>query len=613
MSFTVVYLSETGVGQTIAERLRAEAGSHGLKCNAYAASEFATIAWSEPRVWVFISSSTGDGDPPEKAIKFWRWVRQAEQATLLAGSQVAMLGLGDSNYSTYMGLPRRLRQHVLAIGGSEFIPATEADDATPSGLESAVEPWFERLWPALAIATATKTAGAATASKEPQTHPRLAEAAFGVIPSFDTPAPSLREDDSIAATIVKAHYLSAPQAVKTVIHLSLEGGKQMPEYQPGDALYIRCPNAVEDVLFVLSRLSPSEQGTIECSKKGAEFWPAHVPRIAESFQVLSWYVDLGALPSKRLLRGLAQCCSESRDRQRLLDLCEISAKGKELYAELTAASAGLVAVLKQVPSCVPSMLVLINLLPVMRPRAYSVASAHFTNADRVDIVFTVFRRGAFAGACTTWLERLAKIGGRFLADRAAVAIPEELLVRQLKHWNNLAQVAVPIRFLAPTRFRLTEVLRVPVIMVAPGTGVAPFRAFCQHIEREKQKYSSAFPECHLFFGCRNRHHDFLFGDELEHFQKSNVLRGLHIAASREDPGNVVYVQHLVAHHGAFVADALLNRGGLMFVCGDAQSMAPAMEKTVLETFVQTGLTPEAATAALKAVKDANRYCVDVWA
>lgn len=147
--FTLIYLSETGVGQTVGERIHKEAPSHGLECRLFNAEDHAQVPWSsDARVFVFISSSTGDGDPPAKAVKFWRWLRTQPNGSM-AGAQIALLGLGDSNYSSYMQMPRRLHKQLLQLGATEFLPHVEADDATPAGLETAIEPWVERLWRAL--------------------------------------------------------------------------------------------------------------------------------------------------------------------------------------------------------------------------------------------------------------------------------------------------------------------------------------------------------------------------------------------------------------------------------------------------------------------------------
>ncbi len=99
----------------------------------------------------------------------------------------------------------------------------------------------------------------------------------------------------------------------------------------------------------------------------------------------------------------------------MMDLCEISATGKEKYAELSDSCQGLAGVLQSIPSCQPSLAMLLALLPVMKPRSYSVASV----GTDLEIVFTIFQKGSSGlfGACTSWLQRLAQLDGAFLADR----------------------------------------------------------------------------------------------------------------------------------------------------------------------------------------------------
>ncbi len=252
----------------------------------------------------------GDGDPPEKALKFWRWSKQDDQKDLLRGSSFALLGLGDSNYSSFMSVPRKLHTQISShLGASVFLPKTEADDATPSGLESTIEPWLDSLWPALkkqlqkgdaqgansdsvasgTAASAIASAGGAGSAVASDKHPRLPEIVFGVVPASRPVLGSQKEPDAISAQIVGARYLSSKDALKTVVHLTLSG--PFPAYLPGDTITIRCPNPIEDVLFVLSRLSLAEQKVIECSTKGLEFWPGHVPQVVDAFQALSWYKE----------------------------------------------------------------------------------------------------------------------------------------------------------------------------------------------------------------------------------------------------------------------------------------------------------------------------------
>jgi sulfite reductase alpha subunit-like flavoprotein len=124
-------------------------------------------------------------------------------------------------------------------------------------------------------------------SSSSSSHPRLSESGFVVVPSSQAPLDSQREQDTHNTRMIAARYLSTPEAVKTVIHISFEGS-DFPAYFPGDSITIRCPNTIESVLFVHSRLDITQQQTVECGASGAEFWPGHIPRIVDVFQALSW-------------------------------------------------------------------------------------------------------------------------------------------------------------------------------------------------------------------------------------------------------------------------------------------------------------------------------------
>ena len=243
---------------------------------------------------------------------------------------------------------------------------------------------------------------------------------------------------------------------------------------------------------------------------------------------------------------------------------------------------GIVGLLQSVPSCQPSLAMLLALLPVMKPRSYSVANASKQNGV-VEIVFSVFQKGSsgLLGCCTSWLQRLAQIDGSFLMDRKK-GLEEEneekallilfvmaenraelkhQMMRQLGYWHNCNPcLSIPMRFSPPTKFRLLEEpLTVPVVLVCAGTGIAPFRGFFQLMERLQLANKESFQEViggskdsffflffkntnekvELFFGCRNRELDYLFGDELEDWKKKGVLKKMHVAASREVPGQIM--------------------------------------------------------------------------
>jgi NADPH-ferrihemoprotein reductase len=474
---------------------------------------------------------------------------------------------------------------------------------------------MEKIFPALKKELSSKTEEKPVSRPKigpSGTHPRLAEMKFQV-EEGDQVDCSLMEDDSILAKISNARFLTTTEATKTVVQVTLES-ENFPSHLPGDAIYIRCPNHVDDVLFVQRRLALSEQKVIRCKDSDVEFWPHHVPKAVDCFSALSWYVDLGALPSKRLLRALAEHCADDKDKQSLMDYCALSAEGKAKYAELAAVNCGLVMLLTMHPSCTPPIALLFNLMSVLKPRSYSICSYKQADPQHIDVVFSVVKAGEFRGVCTNWLATLAT--HPFLADRQTLTDEKKaLLVKQIEHWARVAELVVPIRFHPPTHFRLVKenVKSAPIIMVGPGTGVAPFMGFCSLIANARKEDGAILPENHLFFGCRNRKADYLFQSELEGYQETNVLKSLHVAASREDPNKVVYVQHLIEEQGDMVFDVLMNRTGFLYVCGDARNMAPDVQKALVRVLEKNNMTTVEAEEAVKKMKEEHRYLVDVWA
>ncbi|GIL65902.1 hypothetical protein Vafri_19533 [Volvox africanus] len=170
--------------------------------------------------------------------------------------------------------------------------------------------------------------------------------------------------------------------------------------------------------------------------------------------------------------------------------------------------------------------------------------------------------------------------------------------------------AVPV-FVRHSQFKLPQSPNTPIIMVGPGTGLAPFRGFLQ--ERAVLLASGMeLGPAHLFFGCRSRHHDYIYQEELEGFVASGVLSHLHLAFSRDQSGKD-YVQHHVERQAAMLWPLISEGGAHLYVCGDAKNMAKDVHKAFIG-LVQTakGCTGTQAEVVVKELSDSGRYQRDVW-
>lgn len=223
----------------------------------------------------------------------------------------------------------------------------------------------------------------------------------------------------------------------------------------------------------------------------------------------------------------------------------------------------------------------VALLNKLQPRLYSVASSLRVFPDQVHFIIDVVRYESHG--------RVRKgVASSFLAERAG-------------------NCPVPVYPSAAKHFHLPEEGSVPLIMVGPGTGVAPFRAFLQN-----RQATGARGKTWLFFGAQRAHCDFSYKDDFEHFQRDGVLTRFDCAWSR-DQASKVYVQHKMLENAAEIWKWIDSDGAQFFVCGDARRMAKdvdaALRRIVQE---QGGKSADEANAYVEELKTDKRYKRDVY-
>ena len=224
---------------------------------------------------------------------------------------------------------------------------------------------------------------------------------------------------------------------------------------------------------------------------------------------------------------------------------------------------------------------LLSWLKPMRPRAYSIASCQAAKPGVLElIVGLVTFRDINGGICE--------------------GLSSGFLCKRLQEGDSVTI------YVKSTRFKLPQEPKSPVIMVGPGTGIAPFKAFLEARALEASNGGNW-----LFFGGRHRDNDFLLENQLAEYQKDGVLTYLDVAFSR-DQDHKVYVQHKMVEK-ADVLWSWLQRGAYFYICGDAKLMAKDVESTLINIIAEQGhFDMEGAQAYLKALKQQGRYQKDVY-
>jgi len=239
---------------------------------------------------------------------------------------------------------------------------------------------------------------------------------------------------------------------------------------------------------------------------------------------------------------------------------------------------------------------LCELLPRLQARYYSISSSPKVYKSSVTIT-------------AIWTTGKTKTGRTFNGVATTYLKQKEPLIKVVDGVEEVICPTVPV-FVRKSAFRLPYRHQTPIIMVGPGTGLAPFMGFIQ--ERDKaRRDGKPIGETVLYFGCRKRTVDFLYEEELRQFEADGTLSQLHLAFSR-DTQQKVYVQDLLRENKAETW-ALLQQGAHFYICGDAKHMARDV-RTVIEDTVKElgGFTSQQVADYLKQMQVKGKLQMDVW-
>jgi len=366
-----------------------------------------------------------------------------------------------------------------------------------------------------------------------------------------------------SATVVENRLLTGPGSEKETRHIELDLGDSGIEYIPGDSAGILPVNPCDAVDLVLERLQLSgEEPVVDFYGK-----PLDVR------QALTSWLMIGKLSSSTL-KGWAKHTGHP-------ELSALIEPGNREKLDAYLWGREFLDLLEHAPAKLNDPQQIFKLLPRLAPRLYSISSSQALLKTQIDLSVRVVKYETYGrkreGVCSTHIGERTPKGGQ-----------------------------LPIFIHSNQLFRLPVNPDVRVIMVGPGTGVAPFRAYLQH----KQAGCGRWPMW-LFFGDQRASQDFLYREDFEHWLRTGVLDRLDTAFSR-DQKEKIYVQQRIRENSAELW-RWLNEGAYFYVCGDSKRMAPDVEAALLEAVAHhSGRGPAYANEFLAEMKKQKRYLRDVY-
>lgn len=419
-------------------------------------------------------------------------------------------------------------------------------------------------------------------------------------PSGHTPYPLAIDETLKSAEIISINKLTADGAVKTAYYVTLDVGDDFV-YEPGDAFGVIVKNPKEEVDWLIKRLNLESycDATITLAVReamGKKKIPKYLPVVSTVRNIFENCLEIRSVPKRTFLRALYEFTSSEDDRTILMRLCRKESMD-DFSESVREPSLNILDLLASLPSCHPPFELLLEHLPRIKARLYSAASALQAVPKSLAFVFNVVEFPA--------------IGGRMYPRKGIFTGFMDNLYRE-----SITGETLSIFKCKNPSFRLPETLDKPLVMIGPGTGVAPFIGF---LEVLNSRYSAdnvmKKPPAWLFFGCRHGEKDFLFRDKLKGFARSGVLDHLVVAFSRDSnsldgDNEPKYVQDNLKLNSKSIFD-LLSHDAVFYVCGDARNMAKDVRRCILEILTKN-MSEDGANEFLESLVKEGRYKEDVW-
>ncbi|MES1955438.1 assimilatory sulfite reductase (NADPH) flavoprotein subunit [Salinisphaera hydrothermalis] len=542
---TVLYGSQTGNAEDVAEQLVAAAEAAGLSAKAIDMLDYKPRDLKKEQNLIICVSTHGEGDPPDNAEELHEFI-YGKKAPKLEGVKFSVLAFGDSSYEHFCQTGRDFDTQLEKLGATRVVDRVDLDvdfdEAAEAWIDNVVSRFKDELGggePAPAHGNVTVMPGTAAqpaASQWSRKNPFQAELLTNVV-------------------------LNGRGSDKEVHHIELDTEDSGLSWEPGDSLGIIPSNDPQVVAELIAALGASADEEVtgldgEVSLEHALTHQYEITTLTRPF--IEKYAERAANDELNalLVEEAREQLAAYMDGRFIIDLVE-----DYPVADMTGAD-------------------FVRLLRKLPPRLYSIASSHAANPDEIHLTVAAVRYQAH---------------GR---DRHGVA--------SIQLADRSEDTKLPIYIDHNKNFKLPSDDDAPIIMIGPGTGIAPFRAFME--EREER---GAGGRNWVFFGAQHFRTDFYYQTDWLRWRDDGLLTRMDVAFSR-DQADKVYVQHKLREASADVFD-WIESGATIYVCGDANAMAADVHDALLDIIAEhANLDAEGAAGYLKNLQKEKRYQRDVY-
>lgn len=557
LRIAVLYASQSGTAEGLARTLAKELKAQGYAPSVSTLAGYTPAALAAESFALILASTYGDGDAPDGVQPFYEELC-LEHFPRMEKLSYAVFALGDRHYEHFCKFGVDLDTKLAALGANPLCSRVECDVDVDPPFVAWKNDVLARLND-LALGRTHNPTPSSAGTAHPAPRATVTETAK-VKPIAET---AITRDNPLLAPLIERRPLTQSRSSKVTLHLALAIDGSGLRYESGDSCGVIPKNDRILVAEILQSLRFNGNEKVTVGKKV----PTTLHDALTNHLVIT-----------RLSRKIVQ---EYANRGRCARLLELLTPEHQTDLEKYIYDRGLVDLVTEYPGIIEDPAELVAVLPRLTPRLYSISSSPLVHVGQIQLTVAVVRYESHnrerGGVCST-----------LFADRMSVADK------------------LPIYIQPNKKFKLPTNSHAPMIMIGPGTGIAPFRAFL-HERRALGHRGKNW----LFFGSRRADSDFLYREELESMQSDGHLARLDTAFSR-DADDKVYVQDRMLQNAAQLW-RWMQEGASIYVCGDASRMAKDVHRALCTIVEKEGaMAADAAQDYVAALKDQHRYHRDVY-